>query len=559
VDENAPEAPPVKRAIRWLASQWFTALLIALLLVPLTLLLLLAAAHSLQWRYVTDAPIMLYMGYLMDVHGYVPYRDFFDMNMPGTYLTYAGIGRYFGYDDLPVRHADLMWLALLLATTALMMRIFGLRALWLAAVLFGLRYLKYRGAMSLQREYLALLPVALALLCLTLPKVGPRVRGFFCAFFFAIAATYKPHLLVGYPLTLLYLLHENPPEDRTARAWFGRAVHFIFPGAIGGFIPAIAVLVGLAYYGVLGDFFHNTLGYLPLYGGMTGGHTIIDGWDRVQYNLHKYMDLGHNWFWVYSAAAGCYAVFANPNMDARAKRFASLIGGLAFVYSLYPHLSGQFWTYHWLPMMYFLILGTGLCITPFPSKAPLFNRLIPIALGLFMIDNVADLQDLQRVVPNCVSEQKQTIHPYFNPPLRRPRGGRPDAIANFLDKNLKEGETVQPLDWAGTGVVHGMLIARAPIATRYVYHFHFFHHVSTEFIQDLRADFIEQFQEAKPRFVVEGRMKLPYCKGDDSARAFPAFRKILKRDYEIVKRGRGFRIWERTPDRGTSNGSEDTA
>ena len=42
---------------------------------------------SLQWRMVHDSPIMMYLTFLIDHEHYVPYRDFFDMNMPGTYLV----------------------------------------------------------------------------------------------------------------------------------------------------------------------------------------------------------------------------------------------------------------------------------------------------------------------------------------------------------------------------------------------------------------------------------------------------------------------------------------
>ncbi len=44
---------------------------------------------------------MLYLAYLMDRFGCVPYRDLFDINAPGTYAIYQLLGPYFGYDDLP--------------------------------------------------------------------------------------------------------------------------------------------------------------------------------------------------------------------------------------------------------------------------------------------------------------------------------------------------------------------------------------------------------------------------------------------------------------------------
>src|SRR5687768_13818935 len=64
------------------------------------------AVVSLRWRYVHDSPLMMYAGFLID-RGAVPYRDFFDMNMPGTYFVMWTMGRVFGWTDLAFRLFDL--------------------------------------------------------------------------------------------------------------------------------------------------------------------------------------------------------------------------------------------------------------------------------------------------------------------------------------------------------------------------------------------------------------------------------------------------------------------
>ena len=65
-------------------------------LIASTALLVLNAFGSLGWRIEHDAPLMHYVAFLLDKYDRVPYRDIFDMNMPGTYACHYLIGKLFG-------------------------------------------------------------------------------------------------------------------------------------------------------------------------------------------------------------------------------------------------------------------------------------------------------------------------------------------------------------------------------------------------------------------------------------------------------------------------------
>ena len=122
---------------------------------------------------------------------------------------------------------------------------------------------------------------------------------------------------------------------------------------------------------------------------------------------------------------------------------------------------------------------------------------------------------------------------------------RAGEIRRFLEANLEAGETVQPLDWTG-GTLLAMLQARAPLATRYVFDFYFYHHVSEPYIQSLRADFVSQLQEARPRFIIEvTAMDKPWVNGEDTSREFPQLRALLDRDYFIRLRRDDYQVHER--------------
>jgi hypothetical protein len=128
--------------------------------------------------------------------------------------------------------------------------------------------------------------------------------------------------------------------------------------------------------------------------------------------------------------------------------------------------------------------------------------------------------------------------------LHTQKNGAAIEIADYLTEYLQSGDKVQPLDWTG-GVVHAMLLAGAQPATEFLYDFHFYHHVSEPYIQVLRQRFIRQLEKKRPRFIVQytGDDK-PWPKGEETTRDFPELQRILSSDYEVVKTGEKYRIFE---------------
>jgi hypothetical protein len=126
-----------------------------------------------------------------------------------------------------------------------------------------------------------------------------------------------------------------------------------------------------------------------------------------------------------------------------------------------------------------------------------------------------------------------------------PKEGRVDSIAGYLKTHLRPGDTVQPVDWTG-GVIHAMLISKARLATRFVYTFHFYHHVSTPYIQSLRRQFIRQVRASKPRYVIVVDQRLqPFVYGPDTTRSFPELDNMLRFQYRTAYRGKDYTIFER--------------
>jgi hypothetical protein len=81
-----------------------------LILAASALLLGALAWRSRDWPLVHDAPLMHYVAWLI-AGGATPYRDVFDMNLPGAYLLHGAVLATAGPGDLAWRLFDLGWLA----------------------------------------------------------------------------------------------------------------------------------------------------------------------------------------------------------------------------------------------------------------------------------------------------------------------------------------------------------------------------------------------------------------------------------------------------------------
>ena len=91
---------------------------------PLALLpsFLWSLREAASWPIVHDVPLMLYAGFLMQEHDLVPYRDFFEMNPPGTLAFNAVYYDLVGSSAGAFRVAHLGWLAAVLPLSSVQAR-----------------------------------------------------------------------------------------------------------------------------------------------------------------------------------------------------------------------------------------------------------------------------------------------------------------------------------------------------------------------------------------------------------------------------------------------------
>jgi hypothetical protein len=506
-------------------------------LVVLGALLVLEASFSLEWRMVHDAPILMYAAYGMTHFGYVPYVDFLDMNAPGTHYFSVLVGQLFGYGDVAFRLADLSMLALLLFLTWMTMRRFGRRAGLSGAILFGLLYLAGGQDMSLQREFVFLVPVAGAVLAASSRGIPGTWRWLVAGVLFGVAATIKPTSLIGLPAVVAFGIADARGSEDGVRAWI-RAPVF---GAIGVLLPVALTALHLASLGALDDFVSMARNYWPLYTELSRTHVVVSGAERAGYLLGEWVDLGGRTVWLAPALLGSVFVFAGSKRGSRERRLLLLLVALTASYCLYPVLGGKFWTYHWFPFSYYAVLLASLALaTPVRWKrlawVPVAALVVAAALGVRP--------------PGVLIGQLKGYE------WAHPKAERADRIAGYLREELRPGDTVQPLDWTG-GALHAMLLAEARLATPFIYDFHFCHHVSTEYVRALRERFVSALEADPPRFIIRTETMRPYVSGEDTERTFRAVDDFVSRNYTTAHAGFGYRVYERKETRAGLGGTDD--
>ena len=488
-----------------------------ILLALLAAYLVVQAIYSMRWPITHDEAPLFYETFLMRAEGLVPYRDLFDFQMPGSYVAYFMLGLLSGFDDFRIRILDLIILAALLVITFMSMQRFGKTSALAAAILFGLKYLQGGPSMSLQREYLLLVFIALAV-WISMRDILTLRHRITLGLLFGLAAVIKPHAVIGLLPILLFDIADM--VQRLKLTPLRAATTSILPAALGFLIPVTAVIAWLGFTGALPPFISIATNYWPLYSQVNGQMEITAGAERMLLLLNQTLRLGGNALWLIPATIGTYF---NQNKK------TWLLVALAFCYAIYPTFSGQFFAYHYIPFTYFIILLASLILNLQTSTINFSKFILHLSSFILIIFLLLPSQTFLRQLQgkSIITSTDRAVQ-----------------IANFLQKNLKPGDTVQPLDWTG-GTLLAMLKTHAHIATPYVFDFYFYHHVSQPYIQELRADFMKDLQTSKPRFIVEvTAIDKPWITGPDTTRDFPELRAYLNENYSAVIQKDDYTIYQ---------------
>lgn len=518
------------RALRSLGPE--TILIVAAFHVPLTYLFVVVLVKSMGWETTIDTPMFMYSGFLMDKLGMAPVRDFFTYNMPGTHVIFRWLYHFFGSSIIGMRLADTFVLAIILALFARILKPFGTRVVWAGVVIFGILHVTLGTHTYLQRDYLALVPLQLAILSTTTWfSDRERLRWFMTGLFTGMLATIKPHLMVGGLVLYIYLIFETQTKTgANRRDWVRRGLWTAVWCILGGVIPMLWMAAYLAYYGVLAEFVTVLTQYFPLHADISGGHIVFESGEKLRYRI---VSVFGKYAWDYFQLAvgvtgGITLFLSNTSLPAKQRRHGNLLLALGAVYFLYPAIAARFYDHHYYPFRLLSAVWIAFCLRKWNSEAALRVKACALCLAAFTIVAVfyVNFWSLQ-IVP-------AKMDPYY----------RTERLANWLRQRMEPDDTAQAIEWAFCGSTHALLLNEAKPATHTIWGEVFFHHVSDPFVQKLKRNFIQQLSESQPRFIIQTKVDMDFVDGRDCMRLFPEFEAILQRDYFIALESDSFRVWE---------------
>ena len=487
------------------------------------------AAVSLRWRIVHDSPLMLYVGYLLDL-GWVPYVDFFDMNPPGTLFLNWLCYRIIGDSNLGFRALEFLTLGLIAAGAWRYLRPFGSAAALAAPLLFTIHHLALGPQQAFQRELICTVPLALGLaVAFRTPCWSVVRRAVGIGLLAGAIMMIKPQLVAPMPILFLGMLVWDVEADwqrlREVRTLVVPAVACLASTAVA---PAVTLLI-FAHLGGLDAFLEMARGYWPLYSQLRGDATLQSLPGRVSDLLRASNGLSNFRFIGVAAiglALGSMAV-ARATRRARVEFVTLALLGAALL--LVVAMAGKLWAYHFIPIWFLLSLGAGLALAKHRDETDAAIAARVVVVALFTLQALY----LPPYLSEFVSRQKIAV-----------KSGDVDEIAGFLRANLRSGDLVQPLDVTG-GAIHGMFLARAELATPFIYDFHFYHHTDNPYIRQLRDRLTAGMHATCVRYVVE--FKNPWRpSGPGTAESFAALEAVLA-NYVVALDSRNFRILERRP------------
>ena len=464
--------------------------------------------RSWSWPLIHDAPIMHYVAWLVSL-GAVPYRDVFDMNVPGVYLLHLGVIRVLGEGDGAWRFFDLAWLGLTSAALFGFSRRMG--DAWSgfgAALLFVLYHLSGGAWRAGQRDFLLVLFLVLAAWGAARAwesggAHGPLLWGGLAA---GTGIMIKPQS------ALFWIACAAVAAGSGRRAGALRALAIWC--AAGLAVPA-AIMGWLAWRGGAGAFLGIATGYvLPLYSRV--GRVSV--WEGVRWHVYGWQ------IWSCLIVLGVLGIFVRIEKPFGIRRWLALAGA---VYGLLHFaVQGKGWEYHLYPLAVFLCALASVPIAARAERAQsvrwsraLASVVLVIAVALLAVKGV------EAADARWITEKEARV----------------SSLVRDLTGLAGPGDSVQVMD-VTEGGIHALLRLHLRQPTRFLYDFHFFHDERDPRIQALRAEFVGDLERGRPAAVVVFRDTWRR-QGYERLKEFSAVDRLLEREYTLAVEGDGYRIY----------------
>jgi hypothetical protein len=214
-----------------------------------------------HWPLIWDAQVFHYGNFLID-HGFAPYRDIIDMNMPGTYLIDGWAIKVFGGGDLAWRIFDFTLLGALCLAMMVIARPYDWFAGLFAGVMFALIHASEGPQNTGQREEMmtVLIMAAYAFLFESRRRRNPWMMIFF-GLSLGMASSIKPtEIPLGACLLVLAWWDLKRKGEATAA--------YVWCSLLGASIAAAIVATFLLRFDAAGALMAISKRLIPYYAGM---------------------------------------------------------------------------------------------------------------------------------------------------------------------------------------------------------------------------------------------------------------------------------------------------
>ena len=461
---------------------------------------------------------MHYIAWLI-AHGAVPYRDAFDMNLPGVYLIHWAVLAVGGAGDLAWRLFDLGWLAATCAVLFVYCRPTGDR--WAAAAagaLFALHHVSGGAWRAGQRDFLLCLFLLIGALGVarSLEHGGALAPLLWAGLALGAGMMVKPQSGVFWIACALVAAWGVARHGRSAAAG-------AFTVLAAGLVVPVVVLGWLAWRGGLGPFLAILTEYVvPLYGRV--GRVRV--WEALGWYPYGWQ------LWALWAILVVLVLLGPAPEGAGARKGLALLG-IAYGW-LHFQVQGKGWEYHLYPLALFLIALIPFAVTP-ASAAARWRAALVLRRSAALVVAVTLVVTLGAKGVDAMNASWIAL-----------KARRVAGITRDLRPLVPPGATVQVMDVTDGGI-HALLNLGLRQPTRFIYDFHFFHDESDPRIRALRSEFMTGLETGRPAAIVvlKDTWNRP---GYDRLRELPGLMPLLDRAYRLAVDGDGYRIYAKRAD-----------
>lgn len=463
-------------------------------------IVLLAVRATWHWGIVNDAPLMLYIAKALN-GGATPYRDIFDMNMPGAYLVCLAFVKLFGVSDLWWRVFDLAIQGLISAFVFLILKELDRPLAAIAAAGIALHHICLGPYLVGQRDYIMVLPQIASMYFLFRARKATSPPAV-AALLIAAGASIASATLIKPPMILMY----------------GVAVGFIVAAegvSLAAVRQVIWVTIGAVAIGVA------AIAWMAASGGLQSFIEV-----QLRFVAVSYAPIAmpvRSWIGTPLTVTAVVGLLVAIGSRYRHEYLAVLATVLISLFSY--HAQRRYWVYQLAPVFVFAPMATFFALALFQRL--LVQRRWVMAAGAVTIGvQVALLGWAWNKLRTDLGPQSAVMAPTQD-----------EAVVATLAQDLQNvndlSRGVQPLDTV-VGVVNTMLRLNLKMPTRALYAFPLYLEGRTEYMDQERARFLQDLQKNEYPPIVRTNQQWPYKDGFDRLERWPAFSEMIEQHYRVA-------------------------